>query len=395
MPRATRDGGSAALALVALVMVACVAGVGAWLWVMGPETLPLGPSSVTVALPPPLAPLSAAALPSAPPLAPALPQTAAPQSAVAVPPPAPTVAPSAPSTPSRATPAAPLPVPKPKPPRVAALAPAPPNPDLIERGRQGPLPRIAPDGRRPWQVYARPFDRDDGRPRIAIVIDELGLSGAATQAAIQDLPGEITLAFSPFSPDLANDIALARVAGHEVLLGLPMAPVAAGGEAGPRALETSLTRAQNLSRLDWMMSRVQGYVGVTDFAGGRFTASAREMRPILLEIRKRGLMFFDSRASASEVGVRLARALGVPVAASDRVIDRKAARDAIDAELAALEQEARRTGRAIGLGFPYPVTIERVALWARKLRGKGIVLAPVSAMVPLERAADAREAHRG
>jgi hypothetical protein len=268
-------------------------------------------------------------------------------------------------------------------------------PELIERGRSGPLPRVAPDGRRPWRVYARPFDRGDPRPRIAVVIDNLGLSGAATEAAIQDLPGEVTLAFSPYSADLGADIPLARAAGHEVLLGIPMEPVESGGEAGPQALKTGLTRAENLARLDWMMSRVAGYVGVTDFLGDRFMASTRDLRPILMEIKKRGLMFFDSRNGDSDGSAGLARALGVPVAAGARIIDGEASRDAIDAQLLALEREARRTGRGIALGFPYPVTFERVGLWARTLASKGIALVPVSAMVPLPRAADAGETPRG
>jgi polysaccharide deacetylase 2 family uncharacterized protein YibQ len=295
--------------------------------------------------------------------------------------------------------AAPIPVPEPTPKPAAKPAAktalAPPLPELIERGKTGPLPRVAVDGRKPWRVYARPFDRGDARPRIAVVIDNLGLSGAATQAAIQDLPGEITLAFSPYSTDLGADIPLARAAGHEVLLGIPMEPVESGGEAGPQALKTGLTEPENLARLDWMMSRVAGYVGVTDFQGGRFMASTRDLRPILMAIKKRGLMFFDSRDGGKDVGADLAAALGIPVAAGARVIDRVASRDAIDAQLLALEREARRTGRGIVLGFPYPVTLERIGLWARTLPSKGIALAPVSAMVPLPQAAEAEGVPRG
>ncbi|HEX9808716.1 MAG TPA: divergent polysaccharide deacetylase family protein, partial [Alphaproteobacteria bacterium] len=38
----------------------------------------------------------------------------------------------------------------------AAIMPAP-DPALIERTGVGPLPRVSPDGRKPWRVYARPF----------------------------------------------------------------------------------------------------------------------------------------------------------------------------------------------------------------------------------------------
>ena len=38
-------------------------------------------------------------------------------------------------------------------------------------------------------------------------------------------------------------------------------------------------------------------------------------------------------------------------------------------------------GSAVGLGAPYPVTIERIAAWASTLESKGLILVPVSALV--------------
>ena len=71
---------------------------------------------------------------------------------------------------------------------------------------------------------------------------------------------------------------------------------------------------------------------------------------------------------------------GMPFAASAFFIDEKAARPAIDARLEELETLARQTGRAVALGYPYPVTLERVAAWARGVEKRGFVLAPVSAL---------------
>jgi len=261
-----------------------------------------------------------------------------------------------------------------------ALAPAP-APDLVEHGRFGPLPRIASPDRVPWKVYARPFDASDTHPRIAIVIGNLGLSSAATEAATQELPGGITLAFSPYSRQLAQDIPLARAAGHEVLLSLPMEPVSyPANDPGPQALLTALTPAQNLERLDWLLSRFTGYVGVTNYMGSRFTASDQDMRPILEALHQRGLLFFDSRSGAHSIAGHLAEELGLPTVSNERFIDTEAARASIDKALAAVEDEARRKGSAIAMGFPYPVTIERVAAWAQTLPDKGFVLAPISAM---------------
>jgi polysaccharide deacetylase 2 family uncharacterized protein YibQ len=53
----------------------------------------------------------------------------------------------------------------------------------------------------------------------------------------------------------------------------------------------------------------------------------------------------------------------------------------IDRRLSELETRAHANGSASGTGFVYPVTMERVALWAQGLNGRGFVLVPASAIV--------------
>jgi polysaccharide deacetylase 2 family uncharacterized protein YibQ len=260
------------------------------------------------------------------------------------------------------------------------LAPAP-DPALIEHGRLGPLPVIGPDGREPWRVYARPFDDADERPRIAVVVIGLGWSAAATQTAIQQLPREVTLAFSPYSGNLGQWINLARAAGHETLLHLPMEPVNYPvHDPGPYALLTSLDSAENTDRLEWLLSRFTGYVGVTNHMGSRFTNSAGDLKPILESLKSRGLMFVDSRSSATSVATKVARDVGLPRAHNNRFVDHEASRQAIDRRLAEIEEIARSTGFAVAIGSPYPVTMERLAAWLPKLERKGIAIAPITAV---------------
>lgn len=263
-----------------------------------------------------------------------------------------------------------------------ALAPAP-QPDLVTEGPEGPLPVVAPDGRMAWQVYARPFQAPDPKtPKIAIVIAGLGLSQAATEAAIQQLPGAVTLAFVPYARGLGEWIAQARAAGHEVLLELPMEPFDyPKNDPGPHTLLTTLDADENIARLDWLLSRFTGYVGVTNFMGEKFTASEDAMEPVLTELGDRGLLYLDSKASRNSVASDLAAELELPNVASNRFIDRVASRVAIDARLFELERIAKSAGSAVGVGFPYPVTIERVSQWARALRQKRYLLAPLSAVV--------------
>lgn len=390
---------------IALIVatLACVAGVVAWLAVddgQGPAAdvalgarvdIPLGAAQQPAA-PQALAPVPAIAAQqassgepsSAEPLASPPPAAAAPQPSDA---PQPAAPPATPAQREARVVETALIAPKLPPAATGPALPPAPDPALVRTSAVGPLPIVAPDGRAPWKVYARPFDTTDTRPRIAVVITGLGLSDAATEAAIQGLPGAVTLAFAPYHDDLGSWLQLARAAGHEVLLNVPMEPVDyPRNDPGPLTLLTSLDSKANIQRLEWMLGRAVGYVGVADLMGSRFTASRRNLRPILQALADRGLMFVDSRSAADSVVPDVAREVGVPWAQNTVIIDEVVARAAIDARLAELERRARDQGRAIGVGSAFPATLERIAQWAAEADGKGFVLAPVSALAVDRRA---------
>jgi polysaccharide deacetylase 2 family uncharacterized protein YibQ len=253
---------------------------------------------------------------------------------------------------------------------------------LVEESPHGPLPKVAADGRTPWQTYARPFFHDDKRPRVALVVASLGISPNATVKAIEGLPGAVTLAFSPTAAQLGVWVDQARRLGHEVMLDLPMEPVEFPRvDPGPNTMLVALDADHNVQRLLTSLGRVTGYVGVTSLTGSRFTGAVDSIRPVLAEVNKRGLIFLDSRANPRSMATREATKLGLPRALSDGFIDRIPSRGAIDAELRSLEEAAQIDGAAVGIAMPYPVTLERLSDWIKGLEGKGIVLSPISALV--------------
>jgi hypothetical protein len=268
----------------------------------------------------------------------------------------------------------------------SANAPLPPAPDpaLLEDAPGGPLPRIAGDGRQAWQVYARPFQKttDDVVP-VAVVISGLGLSDAATQAAIYRLPPEVTLSFSPYTQGLQTYVISAREAGHEVMIGLPMQPVDfPSSDPGPYTLETELEAAENIDRLKVVLSRGAGYVGVRNIMGSGFAASEAALRPVLEELRRRGLLYLDTGGAPDGRAPKIAAEIGLPFAASVTELDGTLSRAEIDQRLADLEAAARRSGRAgaVAVGGADPVTIDRIAAWSTGLGAKNLRLAPVSAI---------------
>ena len=257
-----------------------------------------------------------------------------------------------------------------------------PDPELLEETPAGNLPAISTDGRQPWQFYARPFPDKDTRPRISVVLATMGLSRSATEAAIKQLPPQISLSFAPYADKLDEWIDQARLGGHEVLLDLPMEPANfPRSDPGPYTLLTTLSINENLDRLDWVMARAGGYVGFTTFQGSRFVTSDELLRPVLEVLKRRGLMFLDSRSTSRSLAAAAAADIGVPRALNNRFIDGEITRAAIDRKLGELELIARETGFAVGIGQSYPVTIERLAVWAEALDAKGFALAPISALV--------------
>ncbi len=254
------------------------------------------------------------------------------------------------------------------------------DPALTEKGSTGPLPKVADDGSRPWQTYARPFDGRDDRPRVAVIVTDLGLGAKATRTAIAALPGAMTLAFSPYAADIDGWARQARERGHEILLALPMESGAFPyRDPGPAALLASLPPEDNVGRLRGVLGRTSGYVGVISASETPLEADADGIRPILEEIRQRGLMYVDGHRLEVDVVATIAAELGLPQVVVNLVIDEEPTGAAIDLALARLETIASERAVAVGLARPYPVSIKRLAAWAGEVERRNLVLAPVSA----------------
>ena len=255
---------------------------------------------------------------------------------------------------------------------------------LVEMTPRGPIPKIAADGRRPAEAFARPVTPLPGRPdapRVALIIGGLGVSASGTAAAIAKMPGAVTLAFMPYGSDVDGSVARARGAGHEILLEVPLEPFSyPENDSGPQTLLTSLTPEQNLERLHWLMSRFQGYVGIIGAMGARFTASEQSFAPVLRETAKRGLIFVDDGANARSVAGRIAGANSLPFAKADVIIDAVPTPEEIDHALGRLEMAARERTFAVGMSSALPVSIEHISKWAKAAESRGLLLVPITAV---------------
>ena len=262
---------------------------------------------------------------------------------------------------------------------------AAPDKRLVEKSAFGLLPKIAVDGQRPLEVYARPVLTAarirPGAPRIALVMGGLGLNAGDTSDAIARLPGAVTLGFAPYGEGLDKQVARAREDGHEVILQLPMEPFDyPANDPGPHTLTLAAAPAQQLDNLRWHLGRFTGYVGVSNFLGGKFMADTAAFNAVLREVQLRGLLFLDDGTSARSLTMPLSAALGLQAVAADVALDADARPEAIDAALTRLETLARANGSATGSAQALPTSVEKIARFAKALEGRGIALVPVSAL---------------
>lgn len=270
--------------------------------------------------------------------------------------------------------------------QVAGL-PAPPpaaggaDAGLIEHSAFGPLPRVSPAGRRPRDAYARRApSADPDAPRIVIVVNGMGLSQTGTQAAIEALPEDVTLAFAPYGASLQRWIDKARAEGHEVLLQVPLEPEGyPEPNPGEHTLLVSNDRHRNEQDLQWVLARTTGYAGVMNHMGARFTSEDRALLPFLGTIGERGLFYLDDGSSPRSLAGRVGGILQVPVVTGDLTLDLGRSPAEIERELAALESIARKKGLAVGVASAFPISVEVIARWAREAPARGIAIVPASA----------------
>lgn len=302
----------------------------------------------------------------------------------------PAIAAPSPVAPTAPSPAAAVPLPRlaavEAEPRPAVPAVMPPVADALA----GDEPAL---GDPAWRRFAAAAQPAEGRPIIAIVLDDLGIDKRRGRRAIE-LPAPVTLAFLPYATDLAEQTALARQRGHELLVHVPMQPHGRDSDPGPNVLDIDLGAAELRARIAWNLKQFEGYVGVNNHMGSRFTESAEGMRLVAEAMRDRGLLFLDSLTSPRSVGEATARTLGVPATSRDVFLDNTDTAAEVEMRLGQVEQIARETGTAIAIGHPRDATLNVLEAWIPRARAAGFVLVPLTQVLEARSGGGVRQARR-
>ena len=252
------------------------------------------------------------------------------------------------------------------------------RPAPVQPGRgAAPAPKAPAAASREKRTTAtRAFQRSADtpqRPRIAIVIDDMGFDRVNSARALR-LPPQVTLAYLPFAPQVATQVRRARLKGHPVILHLPMEAPVHGGKPGINVLSVASTPAKLRRQLGDIFGRFGGYTGVNNHMGSTFTQDRAKMDIVMSELKKRGLFFLDSRTSGRSVGASAAADAGIAYAERDVFLDHEADPEKIRARMYETERIARATGQAIAIGHPRTATMNAIAPWLAGIREKGFDL---------------------
>jgi polysaccharide deacetylase 2 family uncharacterized protein YibQ len=220
-----------------------------------------------------------------------------------------------------------------------------------------------------------------GNPRIAIVIDDVGLDMKGSQRAI-DLPAYVTLSFMPYATRLKEQTRDARDKGHELMLHMPMEPIG-HDDPGPGALLVNLSQDEIRQRFQNALASFVGFDGVNNHMGSKFTAYPEGMEIVVDELKQRHLFFLDSRTSGKTVGEDIARQHKLPTIARDVFLDDTITPQAIRAQLEQTEHVARRKGYAVAIGHPHAATMDVLAEWLPEAEKRGLTFVPVRELISL------------
>src|SRR4030065_564447 len=199
--------------------------------------------------------------------------------------------------------------------------------------------------------------KKEARPRIAIIIDDLGNSKKVDDEVLS-IDAPLTVSVFPLLSDSKNAAEKASSNGMEVMLHLPIEPhdypMANPGEG---VLLTDMDDIAIITQLYEDIKSVPGIKGVNNHMGSKFTEDVERMRIVLMQLKDKGLYFVDSKTSPRSRSDKTAREMGLRAGARDVFLDNQQDEDHILRQIEELKKIARKHGSAIGIGHPYPVTI--------------------------------------
>ncbi len=226
---------------------------------------------------------------------------------------------------------------------------------------------------------ALPHDRPQ-QAVVVVIIDDMGVDIKRSARAIA-LPPGVTLSFLPYARHLVDQVEKAKQGHHYLMLHLPMQPISPRENPGPNALTVDANAETLKDRIQKNLESFDDYIAVNNHMGSRFTQDESGMQLVMQALKKRHLIFVDSKTSPSSVAQKAARKEHVPMVSRDVFLDHVDDAAHVEKSLAQTEKIALKQGYAIAIGHPKDNTLNALEKWLPGLEAKGIKIVSVTSLI--------------
>ena len=219
------------------------------------------------------------------------------------------------------------------------------------------------DGRRTQSIHlitplpkAEVAPATPGHPRLAIVIDDLGIDRAQADSLFR-IAYPLTISVLPHEANSAEIAEEAHRRGYQVMLHLPMASNA-GARDEAIELHPGMASAAVEQTFEGMLDTVPYAAGVNNHEGSLGTSDQKLMDELMPLLQERNLFFIDSRTTVTTVAETAAHAAGVATSRRNVFLDDEQSVPAIRKQFALAIRDAREKGSALAIGHPHTETLE-------------------------------------
>ena len=242
-----------------------------------------------------------------------------------------------------------------------ALSPLDIVPGLSEEVNGMVLPKISDNGQKPWVEYAKTENVQPNFYKVAIVLKNLGMDSMITTAAIETMPANMSLSFSPYGRDLNLAVRHAREFGHETYVDwLLCSKNFLKADSGPMAMSITQNKEENLQRAKASLNVRAPIGGMVVNNGIADETIVEHLQFIMEDMQKRGLLMIDA---TGEEGIDKVNIPGLARRKADIVIDTQFVRKDIDEQLKQAETIAKNNGSVLIAATPKPVVLHALKDW--------------------------------
>lgn len=209
------------------------------------------------------------------------------------------------------------------------------------------------------------------RPKIALIFDDLGES-LKDLREIYSLDTPLTISVIPnlkFSKNIAH---IASRCGFSVLIHLPLEPESSQQYQTDkyRFITSDLSKREVVSLLRQYLNSIRIAIGVNNHMGSLATENRQLMNIVLSELKRKGLIFVDSRTSLKSIAYEQAHKMELISGYNQGFLDAVDSIEVIEERMEELKDLAREKGKIIVIAHPRQNTLRFLKAQLPLLRKK-------------------------